>query len=671
MQWPRSFCRVRVSREWRGRKVEKGRKLANNERKNSEIKGRKVLDLFLGSRFIYILIFLCSFFIYNLNFREVSELDTYPTRFLPISILKEFDLDLDEFFILHYDKKEQSELPYYIRYDPEKEHYYSRYSPLPALFALPVYVLPVYAGWLDEAEPDYAYDVSFVSKIASSLLASLSVVFFFAAVKLVTRVRLAMVTTGVYAFATGMWSVAAQGLWQHTPAVFCLSLGLYFLLRSCACTAKLTANRRSGSSLTPSGLAQGRASLRRLQGSEAAIGLIYSSLFLSLAVGLRPSNIFLLLAAWVYLLFSRAGWRRIFIFCLLPLLIGALTIYFNLKTTGSYLGGCGGIEGFPLKTHRVESIWQVPSGKSFLGLLLSPNRGLFVYSPVLIFSLLGMVRVWRRGGVSSGLSRPQAGKQGRWLFRFLSVAIWATVVLYSAGGIWWGGWSFGPRYMTDLLPFFSLFVAVGLAGVFDPERSAINVRLFMRGLFLVAFFYSVFVQAVGFFAYPSGWNSLPDNVDLVHERLWDFGDTQIIRCIKAGKRPSIFAQKSLAHTERALNFFNEKRYDEAIAQNLEAIRLYRENPFAHNNLASIYFTLNRWDEALEEYNKALEINPNIFVAWKNLGIIHRSRGKAAAARLALSNALMLQPENYEVRKMLEELEHETHEINEKHEKDLE
>ncbi len=607
--------------------------MANNERKNSGIEGRKVLDLFLGSRFIYILIFLCSFFIYNLNFREVSELDTYPTRFLPISILKEFDLDLDEFFILHYDKKDESELPYYIRYDPEKRHYYSRYSPLPALFALPVYVLPVYAGWLDEAEPDYAYDVSFVSKIAASLLASLSVVFFFAAVKLVTRVRLAMVTTGVYALATGMWSVAAQGLWQHTPAVFCLSLGLYFLLRS----------------------------QRKLS------HLIYASLFLSLAVGLRPSNIFLLLAVWAYLLFSRAGWRRIFIFCLFPLLIGVLTICFNLETTGSYLGGCSGIEGFPLNTHRVESIWQAPSGVAFLGLLLSPNRGLFIYSPVLIFSLLGMVRVWRRGGVSSGLARGQ----GRWLFRFLSVAIWATVVLYSAGGIWWGGWSFGPRYMTDLLPFFSLFVALGLAGVFDPERSAINVRLFMRVLFLVALFYSVFVQGVGFFAYPSGWNSLPDNVDLVHERLWDFGDTQIIRCIKVGKRLSILGQKSLAHTERALNFFNEKRYDEAISQNQEAIRLYRKNPFAHNNLASIYFTLRRWDEALEEYNKALKIKPNIFVAWKNVGIIHRSRGGAAAARWALTNALVLQPENYEVKKMLQELEDETHEINEEHEEDLE
>jgi len=604
--------------------------LANREKKRSGSQGRKALDLLLRFRFIYILIFLCSSLIYNLNFREVSELDTYATRFLPISILKEFNLNLDEFFILHYDKRDQSELPYYIRYDPEKRDYYSRYSPLPALFALPVYVLPVYAGWLDEAEPDYAYDVSFVSKIAASLLASLSVLFFFAAVKSVTRVSLAIITTGVYAFATGVWSVASQGLWQHTPAVFCLSAGLYFLLRS----------------------------------QEKPWHLIYGSLFMSLAVALRPSNIFLLLAAWVYVLCSRPGWGKIFFFSLLPFVIGALTIYLNLETTDSIVGGCSRID-WPLKAHAVKSIWQAPSGVAFLGLLLSPNRGLFIYSPVLIFSLLGMAVVWRRGAVPAGpCGSPigdsrMGGRQGRKLLRCLSVGIWATVVLYSADSVWWGGWSFGPRYMTDLLPFFCLYLGVGLEGIVRRRPRAEGLRsTFLWALFVLALFYSAFVQGIGFLAYPSGWNYSPHNVDLRPERLWDFADTQIIRGIKTGKRPSILAEKSLAHAERALQFFNQQRYSEAIAANLEAIRLYDKNAYAHNNLASIYFTLARYDEALEEYNKALRINPNIFVAWKNLGIIHQRRGERDAALRALANALLLEPASYEVRKMLEELKEE-------------
>ena len=584
--------------------------MQKSDEKMPETESARLLDLFLRSRFIYVLIFLGAFLIYNLNFREVSELDTYPTRFLPISILKEFDLDLDEFFVLHYDRKDPGDLPYYLRYDAEKGHYYSRYSLLPALFALPVYILPTYAGWLDEAEPDYAYDVSFVSKIAASLLASLSVVFFFACMKLLVRARIAIITTGVYAFGTGIWSVASQGLWQHTPAIFCLTLGLYFLLRN----------------------------------QKKLLHLLLASLFFSLSVASRPSNIFFLLAAGLYLFISRTSWRRILVFAILPLLIGALTIYLNLETTGSFTGGGGGIEGFPQETHGVKSLWQAPSGVAFLGLLLSPNRGLFVYAPVLVFSLLGMVSVWRKGR--------------RWLLRCLVIALWATVVLYSAQSIWWGGWSFGPRVLTDLLPFFSLFLGVGLAELARRRTGPEDRKFtFLWGLFFVAFIYSALVQAVGFLAYPSGWNSLPQNVDLVHKRLWDFGDTQVLRCIKRGRRPSILAGKSLAHTERALDLFHQKRYDEAIAQNREAIRLYAKNPYAHNNLASVYFTLNRFDEAADQYNKALSINPNIFVAWKNLAIIHLSRGENDAARRALTNALLLQPQNSEVQRMLEELQH--------------
>jgi hypothetical protein len=329
-------------------------------------------------------------------------------------------------------------------------------------------------------------------------------------------------------------------------------------------------------------------------------------------------------------------------FAIFPLIIGALTIWLNLETTGSLTGGSGGIEGFPQETHGVKGLWQAPSGLAFLGLLLSPNRGLFVYAPVLVFSLLGMVSVWRR--------------DGRWLLRLFMIALWATVILYSAESIWWGGWSFGPRVMTDLLPLFSLFLGVGL-GEFARRRAGAEDRkfTFLWSLFFVAFLYSVLVQAVGFLAYPSGWNSSPQNVDLAHQRLWDFGDTQILRCLKRGRRPSILADKSLAHTERAMNLFNQKQYDEAISQNLEAIRLYDKNAFAHNNLASIYFTLNRFDEALEEYNKALSINPYIFVAHKNMAIIYLSRGERDAAREALTNAFLLQPENAEVQRMLEEL----------------
>ena len=47
-----------------------------------------------GSTFFRL--FLLALIVYNANLRSITSLDTNSTRYLPISILQEFDLDLDE-----------------------------------------------------------------------------------------------------------------------------------------------------------------------------------------------------------------------------------------------------------------------------------------------------------------------------------------------------------------------------------------------------------------------------------------------------------------------------------------------------------------------------------------------------------------------------------------------
>ena len=47
--------------------------------------------------------------------------------------------------------------------------------------------------------------------------------------------------------------------------------------------------------------------------------------------------------------------------------------------------------------------------------------------------------------------------------------------------------------------------------------------------------WSVSVQVTGSFFHPNGdWNTAPVNVDVAHNRLWDWRDPQILRAIKAG-----------------------------------------------------------------------------------------------------------------------------------------
>jgi hypothetical protein len=50
-------------------------------------------------------------------------------------------------------------------------------------------------------------------------------------------------------------------------------------------------------------------------------------------------------------------------------------------------------------------------------------------------------------------------------------------------------------------------------------------------LFAVSIIIAIGIQAIGAFCYPSSWNQKPLNVDYHHERLWDWRDTELSRCV--------------------------------------------------------------------------------------------------------------------------------------------
>jgi hypothetical protein len=96
--------------------------------------------------------------------------------------------------------------------------------------------------------------------------------------------------------------------------------------------------------------------------------------------------------------------------------------------------------------------------------------------------------------------------------------------------VWWGGHSFGPRIAADLAVPFALLAAVLL--VHWPSSTT---RSWTKGAATAALAWSVLVQALGAFSYPAGdWNGLPLNVDLTHDRLWDWRDSQLSRTLSSG-----------------------------------------------------------------------------------------------------------------------------------------
>ena len=172
------------------------------------------------SQLICLCVALASFLLllYSINFRVGSTPgDTFGSRYMPYSIIKEGNFNLDEFPFLQ-------DANYYTR--KQNGHWVSKYPPGVPVMALPVYIFPVLAGL-----PVDSPHVPCLEKLSASLLTALSAVFFFLAVKMLLSNGWALFLTLVYGAGTCSWSVSSSSLYQHAPTQLLLILTLYLLLK--------------------------------------------------------------------------------------------------------------------------------------------------------------------------------------------------------------------------------------------------------------------------------------------------------------------------------------------------------------------------------------------------------------------------------------------------------
>jgi hypothetical protein len=418
---------------------------------------------------------LASFVLYNVNVREISSQDTVPNRVLPYEVIMHGRLDLDEWFRAW---PADTPLPFWIQH--VGPHYRSSYPLAPALLAVPVYAGPVLLG----AGNSWVV-LNALSKLTSSLLAALSVAFVYLAARELCRQEgigegAALATAAVYAVATPTWAVASQGLWGHAPAQLGLGVSLWALLRH--------------------GATRG--------------GLILAGVGAGIMAASRPSAglVAMVIAAYAVLARGRAG-----LLCAGALgAVLAIVAAHNLAVFGSLQGGYAELHRTHAEHHGVASAWGGSIVAGLAGVLVSPSRGLFVYAPVLLFPVVGLAAslARRRGGVLACAALAAGVGVG-------------TIAQFS---VWWGGHSFGPRLLADVLP----AVVLGLV----PIWPAVRRRVLGRALFALAFAVSVAVEIVGAFYFPSRrdveWNISPKDVDFAHERLWDWRDPQVLRLIRNG-----------------------------------------------------------------------------------------------------------------------------------------
>jgi hypothetical protein len=284
-----------------------------------------------------------------------------------------------------------------------------------------------------------------------------------------------ILATLVAVFGSNLWAVASQATWQHGPAALCL-------------TAALLA-------LSPPG--ERRPGGRRL---------FVAGLFAGLLTAVRLQAFPLSAALAAIALFRFRSWT----FFVAPTILAVALVGWNMATFDHPLGAQTRLVARMQETHHTS--WGDPRRmlEGLAGTLASPNRGLLAFSP---WCLTLACVVFARSLDSR--AKIMAGGLA---------AFWVVIGVYP---VWWAGHCFGPRYWTEAMPLF----AAPLAWTFrwSWRRSAA-----VFGLLTVACSWSVGVQAVGAVCYPSTWNMEPANVDVAHERLWDWRDTEVSRCLTEG-----------------------------------------------------------------------------------------------------------------------------------------
>lgn len=420
--------------------------------------------------------------VYLSNRREIGSYDTEPTTLTALTLVRGEGIYLDRFSPVLWESDGRRP-PYVGR---SGNHIVSLYPLATAILAAPLVAPQVWLldrlrpGWDDNPARAWSTARSMAKRAAAMLVAILGVL-----LHRVTRHHgpawAAVAATLVACLGSDLWIVGSQALWQHGPAALMLVVVLW-LFAPAECGPWRTAL---------AGAATGFLVACR------AIDLVFAVVILGWVALLRRDRLVWFLPA--------------------PLLIAVALLAYNLETFGAISGGQARLESIHPRIHGVPGPWSGPLWEGMTGTLLSPARGLFVYCPWVLISLALAPRTLRR------LPRND-------LAAWLIAGLVPYLLLLSQYSVWWAGHTFGPRYWTDATPLFAVLLTLALAWSLEHRRAWLPVLG-------AAAVWSVALQAIAAWCYPSSWNLSPRNVDRAHERLWDWHDTEVRRAITESLQP--------------------------------------------------------------------------------------------------------------------------------------
>jgi hypothetical protein len=434
------------------------------------------------------------------NLHDIWSPDVLPNALLPFTLLREGNVDYDEFVFRPADRaaaqgrlgpidltqKLDSEA-YFFRAcgrstatEPPgvprskggppapgpNDHVCSVFPPGMGLLATPFFLPFVITG-------ANALDLGLlirVGHVAAAFYDAVAALLLWAVIRRYASERAALGLVLLYWLGTSVRTVSAQALWQHAGVHLAVASALWLLVQ------ERWLPRRSE---FLAGLALGLGSVVRQTTAIAALAIPSTR---------SPGGYAVAIGGGMLL-------------GIIPLLA------FNALAYGSPVEQGYGVK--PFDTPVLEGLY---------GLLLSPSRGLFIYEPWAVLAL-GSFGIARFANTTRGrISERIAGLVVPW-----SVALAA----YATYAEWWGGRVFGPRFLDDFAPLLIVGLAWGVRGGWFAFG-------FMRGIFWLAVSWSLLLFNAAAFVYDQNtWDLQPTNINDDPSRLFSWSDPQWLAVLRA------------------------------------------------------------------------------------------------------------------------------------------
>ncbi len=429
---------------------------------------------------IAVAIFLLSFFLYW--FSPVSQVtDSNYAMLLSQDLLEHHSFELDHYAIprltpeYHYNTIMNGEIH---QIEVHDGHFYYYFPPGTSVLSVP-FVAALKVLGLAAANPDGTHnldnEIAIQTMLAALLMAALVVVFFFSARIVLPAGWSALIALGS-GFGTQMWSTASRAMWTETWGILLLGIVIHLLLRT------------------------------QILGRRVSPVLLATLLAWTYFV--RPTNAVAIFGISLWLLvFQRRYFIRYAIAGVgwLALFIAWSWFQYHQLLPQYYLAN----------RLAFKQAWVALPGN-----LISPSRGLLIFVPVLIFIVWLAARYWRWIG-----QRCLA-----WLSLFVIVL---HLIVIAGFDPWHGGFSYGPRFSTGLVPWFTLLSILSFGGLLEYRRQNPATRVWPARVLLscgaLLLVLSVLINARGALSRETWiWNVRPTNVDDSPEKIWDWRWPQLL-----------------------------------------------------------------------------------------------------------------------------------------------